>query len=63
MAEEREEESLYCVCRRPYQEEEFMIECDVCNDWFHGRSADILISAHRLLANLVPSNRHFFFTR
>ena len=35
--EEEEEEGLYCLCRRPYQESEFMIECDVCKDWFHGR--------------------------
>lgn len=32
-----EEEELYCLCRRPYQDSEFMIECDVCKDWFHGR--------------------------
>lgn len=31
------EEDLYCLCRRPYQDSEFMIECDVCKDWFHGR--------------------------
>ncbi len=37
MAEEKEPEGLYCLCRRPYQESEFMIECDVCKDWFHGR--------------------------
>ena len=30
------EEDLYCLCRQPYQETEFMIECDVCKDWFHG---------------------------
>ena len=31
------EEDLYCLCRRPYQDSEFMIECDICKDWFHGR--------------------------
>ncbi|PVD24834.1 hypothetical protein C0Q70_15320 [Pomacea canaliculata] len=30
------EEPLYCTCRKPYDETQFMIECDVCNDWFHG---------------------------
>ena len=34
---EGEGDGLYCLCRRPYQESEFMIECDVCKDWFHGR--------------------------
>ncbi|XP_033746034.1 lysine-specific demethylase 7B-like isoform X1 [Pecten maximus] len=31
-----EDETVYCVCRKPYDENEFMIECDVCKDWFHG---------------------------
>ncbi|ROL51635.1 Lysine-specific demethylase 7B [Anabarilius grahami] len=28
---------LYCVCRQPYDVSRFMIECDICKDWFHGR--------------------------
>ncbi|XP_056000006.1 histone lysine demethylase PHF8-like isoform X2 [Ostrea edulis] len=31
-----DEETVYCLCRKPYDENEFMIECDVCKDWFHG---------------------------
>ncbi|KAK3701264.1 hypothetical protein RRG08_066757 [Elysia crispata] len=31
-----DEEPIYCICRLPYDETRFMIECDVCNDWFHG---------------------------
>ncbi|GFN93455.1 lysine-specific demethylase 7b-like, partial [Plakobranchus ocellatus] len=31
-----DDEPIYCVCRLPYDETRFMIECDVCNDWFHG---------------------------
>ncbi|KAK7493948.1 hypothetical protein BaRGS_00014830 [Batillaria attramentaria] len=31
-----EAEPVYCLCRKPYDETQFMIECDVCNDWFHG---------------------------
>ncbi|KAI5617285.1 lysine-specific demethylase 7B isoform X1 [Silurus asotus] len=27
---------LYCVCRQPYDVNRFMIECDICKDWFHG---------------------------
>ncbi|KAK3101137.1 hypothetical protein FSP39_001225 [Pinctada imbricata] len=30
------DEPVYCLCRKPYDESEFMIECDVCKDWFHG---------------------------
>uniref|UniRef100_A0A8B9LG33 Lysine demethylase 7A n=1 Tax=Astyanax mexicanus TaxID=7994 RepID=A0A8B9LG33_ASTMX len=27
---------LYCVCRQRYDISRFMIECDICKDWFHG---------------------------
>ncbi|KAI8511679.1 Lsd1/2 complex PHD finger containing protein Phf2 [Branchiostoma belcheri] len=29
-------EPLYCICRQPYDVTRFMIECDVCENWFHG---------------------------
>uniref|UniRef100_A0AAQ4PM10 PHD finger protein 2 n=1 Tax=Gasterosteus aculeatus aculeatus TaxID=481459 RepID=A0AAQ4PM10_GASAC len=28
---------VYCICRLPYDVNQFMIECDACKDWFHGR--------------------------
>ena len=33
------DEVLYCICRRPSDEEEddMMIECDECKDWLHGK--------------------------
>ncbi|XP_055882880.1 lysine-specific demethylase 7A-like isoform X1 [Biomphalaria glabrata] len=31
-----ENDPVYCLCRMPYDETRFMIECDVCKDWFHG---------------------------
>uniref|UniRef100_A0A8C2M2G2 PHD finger protein 8 n=1 Tax=Cricetulus griseus TaxID=10029 RepID=A0A8C2M2G2_CRIGR len=27
---------VYCLCRKPYDVNHFMIECDLCQDWFHG---------------------------
>ena len=36
-ANEEGDSELYCICRKPYNDEEFMIECNVCKDWFHGR--------------------------
>ncbi|CAM5174326.1 unnamed protein product, partial [Eretmochelys imbricata] len=27
---------VYCLCRLPYDVTRFMIECDTCQDWFHG---------------------------
>ncbi|XP_025153325.1 histone lysine demethylase PHF8 isoform X2 [Harpegnathos saltator] len=26
----------YCLCGRPYDPEQFMIQCDVCKEWYHG---------------------------
>ncbi|KAF9983741.1 hypothetical protein BGZ65_001484 [Modicella reniformis] len=28
---------VYCICRGPYDGAEFMIACDRCEEWFHGR--------------------------
>jgi len=27
---------VYCFCRQPQRQSEFMIACDQCNEWFHG---------------------------
>lgn len=27
---------LYCLCQKPYDDTIFMIECDICLEWFHG---------------------------
>jgi len=29
-------EQLYCICRKPYDPEIFMIACDSCDEWYHG---------------------------
>ncbi|KAL9957398.1 hypothetical protein ACROYT_G039030 [Oculina patagonica] len=36
-----EEEELYCLCRKPYDERQFYIGCDKCQDWFHGACVGI----------------------
>lgn len=28
-------EGLYCFCNKPYLESEEMIQCEICQDWFH----------------------------
>uniref|UniRef100_A0A182XP82 Bromodomain-containing protein n=1 Tax=Anopheles quadriannulatus TaxID=34691 RepID=A0A182XP82_ANOQN len=38
----RETQELYCLCRQPYDESQFYICCDKCQDWFHGRCVGIL---------------------
>ncbi|KAL4226132.1 Lsd1/2 complex PHD finger containing protein Phf2 [Mactra antiquata] len=42
MASDEDKDTLYCICRQPYNENEFMIECEVCTDWFHGSCVGIL---------------------
>ncbi|KAG0006217.1 hypothetical protein BGZ80_008498 [Entomortierella chlamydospora] len=32
---------VYCVCRGPYDGVEFMIACDRCEEWFHGRCIEM----------------------
>ena len=51
---DQDEEEVYCLCRRPYDPSEFMIECDICNDWFHGRLVDQ--SSQRVLFTSYCSN-------
>lgn len=37
-------EKLYCLCQQPYDNSQFYICCDSCQDWFHGRCVGILQS-------------------
>ncbi|XP_037347018.1 lysine-specific demethylase phf2 isoform X2 [Pungitius pungitius] len=32
---------VYCICRLPYDVNQFMIECDACKDWFHGSCVEV----------------------
>ncbi|KAM9313004.1 lysine-specific demethylase 7A [Gastrophryne carolinensis] len=36
---------VYCVCRQPYDVSRFMIECDICKDWFH--SSCVRVEEHQ----------------
>uniref|UniRef100_A0AAR5PPQ8 Nucleosome-remodeling factor subunit NURF301 n=1 Tax=Dendroctonus ponderosae TaxID=77166 RepID=A0AAR5PPQ8_DENPD len=40
----RETQKLYCLCQQPYDDSQFYICCDNCQDWFHGRCVGILQS-------------------
>ncbi|KAF2367356.1 Zinc finger PHD-finger, partial [Trinorchestia longiramus] len=33
---------LYCFCRQPYDETQFYICCEQCEDWYHGRCIGIM---------------------
>ncbi|KAI5097436.1 nucleosome-remodeling factor subunit BPTF isoform X2 [Silurus meridionalis] len=43
-AQEGSSEELYCICRTPYDESQFYIGCDRCQNWYHGRCVGILQS-------------------
>ncbi|KAJ3026153.1 hypothetical protein HDV00_012144, partial [Rhizophlyctis rosea] len=34
-------EQLYCICRTGHDGEEFMVACDGCEEWFHGRCVGV----------------------
>ncbi|KAB0795122.1 hypothetical protein PPYR_11961 [Photinus pyralis] len=40
----RDTQEIFCLCRQPYDESQFYICCDSCQDWFHGRCVGILQS-------------------
>ncbi|CAC5424118.1 BPTF [Mytilus coruscus] len=39
--QENTTEELYCLCKTPYDESQFYIGCDRCQDWFHGKCVGI----------------------
>ncbi|XP_047189812.1 nucleosome-remodeling factor subunit BPTF-like isoform X1 [Scophthalmus maximus] len=42
--QESSTEELYCICQTPYDESQFYIGCDRCQNWYHGRCVGILQS-------------------
>ena len=42
---ERPSEPVYCVCRRPDGGDEFMIQCDRCEEWYHGKCIGVTEAA------------------
>uniref|UniRef100_UPI00398E63FC nucleosome-remodeling factor subunit BPTF isoform X3 n=1 Tax=Pristiophorus japonicus TaxID=55135 RepID=UPI00398E63FC len=41
-AQEGSSEELYCICNTSYDESQFYIGCDRCQNWYHGRCVGIL---------------------
>ncbi|XP_069193733.1 nucleosome-remodeling factor subunit BPTF-like [Procambarus clarkii] len=37
---------LYCVCRQPY-DGKFMVQCDMCAEWFHGVCVGVTLASVR----------------
>lgn len=51
-----EQSDLYCLCRQPYDESQFYICCDRCQDWFHGRCVGVLQSEADAIDEYVCPN-------
>ncbi|XP_061402352.1 nucleosome-remodeling factor subunit NURF301 [Musca vetustissima] len=49
----RDTQELYCLCRQPYDESQFYICCDKCQDWFHGRCVGIVQSEAEFIDEYV----------
>lgn len=54
----KENQELYCLCRQPYDESQFYICCDKCQDWFHGRCVGILQSEAEQIDEYICPNCH-----
>ena len=35
-----DDNDVYCLCRKPWQGR-FMIQCDYCDEWYHGSCVDV----------------------
>ena len=41
--QEEDDKNLYCFCKQPYGGR-FMIQCDACDEWYHGSCVNISAS-------------------
>ena len=43
IAQSKEDDTAYCMCRKPWQGR-FMIQCDSCNEWYHGSCVNVTVT-------------------
>ncbi|XP_072023147.1 nucleosome-remodeling factor subunit NURF301-like, partial [Amphiura filiformis] len=53
---QQNDEELYCICRTPYDEAQFYIGCDRCNDWYHGHCVGITQTEAETIENYICPN-------
>jgi hypothetical protein len=46
---------LYCICKRPYDEQRPMLGCDFCNEWYHYECVGLKY-ATRILYNILKTS-------
>jgi len=49
-------DKLYCVCRKPYTGE-FMIRCEECKEWYHGKCVKVTFLSARGVTG-IPGRRY-----
>ena len=52
---EDDPDRLWCICKRPHNNR-FMICCDVCEDWFHGKCVHVSKAMGEFLIILKVKN-------
>ncbi|CAK9295354.1 unnamed protein product [Gordionus sp. m RMFG-2023] len=50
------QDQIYCICRKSYDGSSFMIECDSCKEWFHGRCVEIDEAQAAVMDNYICPN-------
>lgn len=52
----KDSQELFCLCRTPYDQSQFYICCDKCQDWFHGKCVGILQSEADFIDEYICPN-------
>ncbi|KAF9971944.1 hypothetical protein BGZ73_005015 [Actinomortierella ambigua] len=50
------DQEVYCICRGTYDGSEFMIACDRCEEWFHGRCIGVKPQAAKKTTHFYCQN-------
>jgi len=50
------DDKLYCICKEKYNQHLWMIGCDICNEWFHGKCIGITALEARRIKLFVCLN-------
>ena len=52
---EDDPDRLWCICKKPHNNR-FMICCDSCEDWFHGKCVGVTKSIGNIILNSIFIN-------
>jgi len=53
---EENDQTKYCICREKYNPNLWMIACDICNEWFHGKCVHVTsLQARKIKLYVCPN--------